>query len=219
MFQTRFTALLLVGTLVLSLVGNARGQGRPSQEDASQEDAAPRDTVSQSPSDAEDARIPAFLRPPPKELLQRGLQPLATELPDIRTRDGLLPPDASRGLFDQRVSGTDYHRGNHWVPQSVHWVPSGNRYRPLYFEDAMLERHGQTRHPLIQPLASGARFFATFPTLPYAAVVNRPDRPTSMLGHFRAGSDAPCLLQRPPLQADAGLLEASMVVGLIFIIP
>ena len=83
----------------------------------------------------------------------------------------------------------------------------------------MLERHGQTRHPLVQPLVSGTRFFLTFPALPYAAVVDPPRPARSVLGHFRPGSGAPLLLQRPPLQADAGLFEAGMVVGLIFLIP
>ncbi len=83
----------------------------------------------------------------------------------------------------------------------------------------MLERHGQTRRPLVQPLASGARFFLTAPVLPYAMVVDRPCQVRSTLGHFRPGSGAPLLLQRPPLQADAGVVEAGTWVGLIFLIP
>ena len=162
---------------------------------------------------------PAFLQPPPKGLLQRGLQPLAAELPDSRVREGLLPPDASQGVFGESWAIPGTNRGDHWTSIDVHWAPSGNRYRPTYFEDSMLERHGQARHPLVQPLASGTRFFLTIPALPYGAVVNPPHRPISTLGHFRAGSGAPCLLQRPPLQADAGLFQAGLVVGLIFIVP
>jgi hypothetical protein len=89
----------------------------------------------------------------------------------------------------------------------------------LYFEDAMLERHGQTRHPLVQPVASGTRFFLTFPVLPYAMTVNPPRPARSALGHYRPGSGAPLLRQRPPLQTDAGLVEAGTWVGLIFLIP
>ncbi len=212
----RVTVLLLVTTMALLLAGRAVAQEGMPGKDAS----APRQhLLSQQRTPADNGQLPAFLKPPPKELLQRGLQPLATELPDTRTREGLLPPDASQGLFDKHLSSADHYRGAHWAPLSVHWLPSEIRYRPLYFEDAMLERHGQSRHPLIQPLASGARFFATIPALPYAAVVNRPHCPTSTLGHFRAGSSAPCLLQRPPLQMDAGLFEAGVVVGLIFLIP
>jgi hypothetical protein len=110
-------------------------------------------------------------------------------------------------------------RGGDWQRLQYHWTASQLRYRPLYFEDAMLERHGQSWHPLVQPVASGARFFATFPALPYAMTINPPRPARSTLGHFRPGSGAPFLLQRPPLQADAGLVEASVLVGLIFIIP
>ncbi len=171
------------------------------------------------PGDEEAAKEPAFLQPPPKELLQRGLQPLSTLLPDTRVRGGLLPPDASEGLFDKSRIGQSTLRDEDWTRQEFHWVATCNRYRPLYFEDAMLERHGQSRHPLVQPVMSGTRFFLTFPTLPYAVMVDSPRPARSVLGHFRPGSGAPLLLQRPPLQADAGMFEAGMVVGLIFLIP
>jgi len=161
--------------------------------------------------------LPAFLRPPPRELLQRGLEPLSTQLPDSSVRGGLLPPDASQGLFNERSQS--YDRGEQWTERSFHWLPAELCHRPLYFEDAMLERHGQSRHGLVQPLASGTRFFASIAALPYKAVVDPPRRPRSTLGHFRAGSGAPCLLQRPPWQANAGLAEAGLIVGLIFIVP
>ena len=83
----------------------------------------------------------------------------------------------------------------------------------------MLERHGQSWHPLVQPLASGTRFFLTFPVLPYAMTINPPRPAYTTLGHFRPGSGAPLLLQRPPLQADASMVEAGAWVGLIFLLP
>jgi len=98
-------------------------------------------------------------------------------------------------------------------------MASNLRHRPLYFEDATLERYGQSYHPLVQPAASGVRFFLTFPMLPYAMVVNPPRPAISTLGYFRPGSSGPCLLQRPPLQADAGLAEAGAWIGLIFLVP
>ena len=48
-----------------------------------------------------DPEVPDFLKPAPRELLRRGLQPLSAELPDTDPRDGLLPPDASEGLFGE----------------------------------------------------------------------------------------------------------------------
>ena len=199
MLHTRLVAILLLSTMAALARDRALAQ--------------------QGTGALEPAQTPAFLRPPPKKLLRQGMQPLSTELPDTRVRDGLLPPDASQGLFGDSWSSPSYERGDQWTPIGLYWAPSGNRYRPLYFEDAMLERHGQSRHPLVQPLASGARFFTTIAALPYAAAVNPPHRSTSTLGHFRAGSDAPYLLQRPPLQPGAGLFQAGLVVGLIFIVP
>jgi hypothetical protein len=162
---------------------------------------------------------PAFLMPPPKELLQRGLQPLPAALPDTKPPSGLLPVDASLVVFDTEATQKADHRDDGWTPIGYGWMASGLRHRPLYFEDAMLERHGQARHPLVQPLASGTRFFLTVPVLPYAMTVNHPRETRHTLGHFRAGSGAPLLLQRPPLQVDAGTIEAATWVGLIFLIP
>jgi hypothetical protein len=112
-----------------------------------------------------------------------------------------------------------YDRGDQWLPIGFHWRASEIRYRPVYFEDTMLERHGQTRPCLVQPLVSGARFFGSIAALPYGAMVDPPWRPVSNLGHFRVGSASPCMLQHPPLQVDAGMLEAGLIVGLIFIVP
>jgi hypothetical protein len=161
--------------------------------------------------------VPEFLKPPPIELLRRGLQPLSADLPDTDVREGLLPPDASQGLFSQR--GTTLSRGDQWMPIGFCWQASGIRYRPTYFEDTMLERHGHKRHWLVQPAVSGARFFGSIAALPYGMTVDPPWRPMSNLGHFRAGSGTPYMLQRPPLQVDAGMLEAGLIVGLIFIVP
>jgi hypothetical protein len=199
MRRTRYTlAFLLTAATALA--------GSPS---AAQQDA----------ESVEPVQTPSFLKTPPQSVLRQGLQPLAAELPDTSVREGLMPPDLSHVLFDDETVSASVDRGSQWTPMDFHWVPSELRYQPTYFEDTMLERHGQRRHPLIQPLASGSRFFLTIPALPYAAAVNPPCRPTCPLGHFRVGSGAPCLCQRPPLQVDAGLLEAGLVLGTIFIVP
>lgn len=173
----------------------------------------------QDAEEVQPIQTPPFLKVPPPELLRRGLQPLAAELPDTSVRDGLMPPDLSRVLFDDQTASAHADRGDQWTSIDFHWVPSELRHRPTYFEDTMLERHGQTRLPLVQPLASGTRFFLTIPALPYAATINPPCRPVSTLGHFRPGSGAPCLRQRPPLQLNAGLVEAGLVAGTILIVP
>lgn len=160
-----------------------------------------------------------FLRAPPPELLEQGLKPLPPRPPDTRLREGLRPFDVSAEVLPTAPTPAAAGRGDAWDTVQYHWQASGLRYRPLYFEDAMLERHGQSRAPLVQPLASGTRFLLTVPVLPYAMVVNPPHPAQSALGHFRPGSGAPLLLQRPPWQADAAAAEGAAWVGLIFLIP
>ncbi len=180
-----------------------------------------RPAAAQPPLDQSATRLqrPSYLTPPSTEAIEQGLQPLSSKLPDIRLRDGIRPADVSQGVFDAEETPYAAHREDGWGPIQYRWIASDLRHRPLYFEDAMLERHGQMRHPLIQPMASGARFFLTFPVLPYAMIVDPPRPAQSTLGHYRPGSAAPLLLQRPPVQANAGLVEASVWVGLIFLIP
>jgi hypothetical protein len=160
-----------------------------------------------------------ILSPPPGELVRRELAPLAAEPPDTSPREGMLPPDASQGLFDQSQVSAARRRTEGWEKKVFTWQASHLRHRPVYFEDTMLERHGHTRRPAVQTVVSGVRFFATFPLLPYAMTVEPPRPATSTLGHFRPGSQAPSLLQRPPIQADAGMVEAGTIVGLIFLVP
>ena len=159
------------------------------------------------------------LQPPPAEQIRAALQPLTKEKISTRLPDGLTPPDASRGLFGDTRPAFPIFRGDDFSYTEFHWAASNLRHRPLYFEDAMLERHGQAYCGLIQPAASGARFFLTVPILPYLMTVNPPYPAQSTLGDFRPGSAVPLLCQRPPLQVDAGVIEAGVRIGLILLIP
>ena len=159
------------------------------------------------------------LQPPTVDEIRAALKPLTEETIDTRVPEGLTPPDASEGLFDETRSEVMVFRGGDFSHTDFHWAASNLRHRPLYFEDAMLERHGQAYCPYVQPFASGARFFLTVPILPYTMTVNPPYPATSTLGYFRAGSAAPILFQRPPMQCDAGVVEAAIWMGLILLIP
>jgi hypothetical protein len=54
------------------------------------------------------------------------------------------------------------------------WCSSNLRYRRPYFEELLLERHGLTPDPILQPLWSGVRFYATAPLLPFLKVARPP---------------------------------------------
>jgi hypothetical protein len=102
---------------------------------------------------------------------------------------------------------------------AFHWAASGLRAQPAYFDDVPLERYGQSVCPAAQPFLSAARFFGTFPLMPYKMGIDRTHDPVYTLGYCRPGSPAPCLYQRLPIERDATLLEAGAWIGFIFLLP
>ena len=90
-----------------------------------------------------------------------------------------------------------------WALESKTWIAPVFCHQPLYFEDVMLERHGQERRPCLQPLLSGTRFFSDIVLMPYHAYLHPPLQERASAGHYRPGSIAPCLRQRPPYDAGA----------------
>ncbi len=110
-------------------------------------------------------------------------------------------------------------RSGAWALSAYLWHAPNTFSNPLYFEDVMLERHGQERFPCLQPMISGARFFATVPMLPYLATVQHPCECTYTLGYYRSGTCAPALCQRPPYQRNAAIVEAAAISGAILALP
>lgn len=90
-----------------------------------------------------------------------------------------------------------------WALESKTWIAPVYCLQPLYFEDTMLERHGQERFPCLQPILSGARFFSDAALQPYHAYLQPPLQERPSAGHYRPGSTAPSLRQRPPYDAGA----------------
>jgi hypothetical protein len=106
-----------------------------------------------------------------------------------------------------------------WQWQARNWAASNTFSHPLYFEDRMLERHGQRRFPYLQPFVSGGRFLAQGVMLPYLATISPPCECEYSLGYFRAGSCVPAYKQRPPYQRKAAVAQAAAIVSAIAIIP
>ena len=118
--------------------------------------------------------------------------------------------------------------GREWTQVVYQYEASSLCHRPLYFEEVNLERHGymwRDHHlkgvpaAIVQPVLSGARFFATIPALPYLVVAEPPGEGIYALGHYRPGSPAPYQIHRPPVKPLAGTVEACAVTGRIFAIP
>ena len=68
------------------------------------------------------------------------------------------------------------------------WAPRNLVRRPLYFQDVLLERHGFTYGPVLQPIESGLRFVGDYLIFPFRAVKQPCHERQSVLGLDRPGS-------------------------------
>ena len=91
-------------------------------------------------------------------------------------------------------------------------------YQPLYFEEVNLERYGRTCG-VLQPAVSGVRFFATIPSIPYAMTIQKPNQTYTFRWPYEAGWGAPKVRELQPLQWKPGVVQASAITGLLFVVP
>ncbi len=131
---------------------------------------------------------------------------------------GRTPPDSSPDLFPEIMDPDVGHR----LPELdivYYWDAAELWHQPLYFDDPLLERYGQTPLTRWQPVLSGAHFFGTLPIMPYKLSIDRPMDCVSTLGYYRPGSATPCLARRIPRDARAFGWETGAWLGLIFLVP
>ena len=151
-------------------------------------------------------------RPSPNPGASAAVAGKVRSLPELRAPDlstgkvgtGKTPKDEARSTAPQpEALPWGPSRDVPPVPTTKFWAPTAICHNPLYFEDAMLERHGHERLPCMQPFASGVRFVATTVTLPYLITLHPPCENVYALGHWRPGSQAPCLVERAPYDHHA----------------
>jgi hypothetical protein len=118
-----------------------------------------------------------------------------------------LVPENTAGKLSTGFAALPDGQQRGMIAQSVHWKPANICHFPLYFEDAMLERHGHVRWGCAQPLVSGAKFITTLPLLPYITTLQPPCEPRYTLGHFRPGNCAPALKDHLPWDRRAATVE------------
>jgi hypothetical protein len=94
------------------------------------------------------------------------------------------------------------------------WTASSLCHKPLYFEDVQLERYGHSFNPWVQPLMSGAHFYASLALLPYNMGLARPNECQYDLGYYRPGNCAPWLMSAFPWSRRAVLSQVGAVAGL-----
>jgi hypothetical protein len=141
-----------------------------------------------------------------------------TDITDIGSRN--RPQDIGGKALDQSTLLPEgFDRNEDWLLTQYFWQAPNTFSHPLYFEDVMLERHGHERCPCLTPVLSGVRFFATIPMLPYLGAVREPCDCVYTLGYHRPGSCAPRLLQRPPYERRAAVIQAAATAGAFIAIP
>jgi len=112
-----------------------------------------------------------------------------------------------------------WHEGRCWNETTYMWKASALCHKPLYFEDAALERYGHSWGPCLDPFVSGAHFFGTLPALPYCMGLHPPNECMYALGHYRPGNCAPYLIPPVPLSCRAAAVQAAATTGAVFILP
>ena len=145
--------------------------------------------------------------------------PLSVLSVSIALPTGKLPTNAAAECAAQTAPTSDARLAGAWAGSEHHWSATCSRHRPLYFEEINAERYGYTVSYALQPLISGAHFFATIPALPYKMAIDPPRDCIYTLGHYRPGSCAPRRPNHLPWQPSAGVVEAGFIAGMILLVP
>ncbi len=133
---------------------------------------------------------------------------------------GGLPSDSAADCWNQlNASAGPLAAARCWPTAAYRWTAACTCYRPLYFEQINLERHGYGCCEALQPLESAAHFFGTVPALPYLMAADCPCQCDYTLGHYRPGSGPPWRHHWPSCSLLAAAAEGGVLTGLIFLIP
>jgi hypothetical protein len=82
-----------------------------------------------------------------------------------------------------------------------------------------MERYGHSWGPVIDPVISGAHFFASVPLLPYKMGVEPPCECMYPLGYYRPGNCAPHYIEPWPWSLRGAAAQAGVMTGLIYAVP
>ncbi len=133
---------------------------------------------------------------------------------------GILPENYAAEAFSARpieFQPFGYQRiGNYRT--FAQWTAPWVAYRPLYFEDIWLERHGYDYGPM-QPFVSAAKFYGRIPFIPYMKGATPPRECVYSLGLGRPGDCTPHFFSLPK-KSECGLLyQIAFTTGTVLLIP
>jgi hypothetical protein len=126
---------------------------------------------------------------------------------------------AEPGLFPQECALSDYpFQPRNWKPVTFTWKAAVLCHKPLYFQQAKLERYGHT-FGLLTPIISIGHFFVMVPCLPYNMGLEPPWECVYPLGWYRPGDCAPYTIGPLPLSLRAAATQGVITTGLWFLFP
>jgi hypothetical protein len=193
----------------------------------------PLDSLGGSPLDLDSD---TQLQPTPEQLEERRRQlDLQREKSEARCQDLVeaVRGDSLRSIsLDISVSGNpgeDFpfecravdrpFQGRNWSQVTYMWKASALCHKPLYFEQVQVERYGHSWGPALQPIMSGAHFFATIPILPYKMGLETPNECIYTLGYYRPGDCAPYMIPAFPFTWRAAAFQAGFATGAAVVVP
>lgn len=191
-------------------------------QDAPTETAPPAPAVTQKPPYTEDIPEDGQTDGTPGDREFRALQPNSLSIQplalDVDGNQQELPERRAERILDRspEVAHTiGFSRD--WTALSYSWEAPVARNQPLYFEDPELERYGN-EYCHIQPFVSAARFYLTFPTMPYQMSLpnNAWFHCVYDLGHERPGTCVPYSIHTLPVDWTAGLSATGIITGIAF---
>ncbi|MGD9723902.1 MAG: hypothetical protein AB7O59_21070 [Pirellulales bacterium] len=136
---------------------------------------------------------------------------------DIRPTEGVMPTDVAAQVFEQNALA-DPRQSHDVVETYCAYTPWTICFRPLYFEDVVVERYGQ-KVPFVQSAICGAHFFSNVALLPYKMRLRPPRSCVCSNGFSRVGDCPPPGYGDCYWRWDAAVVEMVAVTGIVFILP
>jgi hypothetical protein len=191
------------------------------QEEAPIELTAQEDTQS-SPSD-NPVNDDAELKSADSEADEPEENALPKSFPEDNLRGGIVYDSFQRAVAQGDIAATTINVENSRVPAPElfrfdqpciwkTWESPNICYRPLYFEDANVERYGI--HCRLQPAVSGVHFLTNVFALPYKRGFHDHHKCVHGLGYYPAGDCSPAYWPRLE-KAKAGFAAEVLTVGTI----
>ncbi|MCE9605247.1 MAG: hypothetical protein K8U03_10140 [Planctomycetia bacterium] len=179
-FATRLLQAALCGCSIATLQASlAVDAAEPRPSIAPFRSASSGETLPGPTAPTQETMVAAGPTEPPPQLplsaLSIDIRPVGEAPPNTAAADHYLAPPEMNPI----------ERG--WDDTLYFWQASNMAHRPLYFQQAYVERYGYN-YGCLQPIVSGVQFLGDVPLLPVKALVRCPNECVYTVGYGRPGS-------------------------------